>query len=173
MQSSSPDKPGEEPPETLFMRELKRRGLSPSSSDDKSRSASETNTKVDENEGGSSGGQARSSLPKGVTGLFDEKSQADQRRQSMALNSEGLEGLIPRAQALLSLGGSFFLAFWPLILSSLTVFAALYFYYGPIFIHSGSRVEERQRPYVDPYEILDNERLPPEVGPSFVPYNVR
>eukprot|EP00250_Pteridium_aquilinum_P005754 c15805_g1_i2 orf=229-876(-) len=168
IQSSLPDNPGEEPPETLFMKELKRRGLSQAAKDDESRSGLGTETKVDTNEVNSAlkEAQARNSIP-----LFDERRQSDQRKQSMALNSEGLEGLIPRARALLSLGGSFFLVFWPLILSSVTLFAALYFYYGPIFLHSGHGVEEKERPYVDPYELLENERIPPGIGPSFVPFN--
>lgn len=156
MQSSAPGSPGEEPPETLFMRELKRRGLSKRSEEDGNKSGLGTEIKVDTSEV-NSGSQ--------IT--------ADQRKQSMALNSEGLEGLIPRAQGLLTLGGGFFLAFWPLIISSVAVFVALCFYYGPIFIHSGERVGYSQHPYVDPYELLENEQIPPEAGPSFVPFNRR
>eukprot|EP00250_Pteridium_aquilinum_P005753 c15805_g1_i1 orf=229-768(-) len=132
IQSSLPDNPGEEPPETLFMKELKRRGLSQAAKDDESRSGLGTETKVDTNEVNSAlkEAQARNSIP-----LFDERRQSDQRKQSMALNSEGLE------------------------------------YYGPIFLHSGHGVEEKERPYVDPYELLENERIPPGIGPSFVPFN--
>ncbi|KAH7425790.1 hypothetical protein KP509_11G071300 [Ceratopteris richardii] len=97
----------------------------------------------------------------------------DQRKQSMALNSEGLEGLIPRARLLLSLGGSFFLAFWPLIISSVAVFATLYFYFGPVFIHPGEGISSTPRRYVDPYELLESEQIPPEDGPSFVPFSRR
>lgn len=46
-------------------------------------------------------------------------------------------------------------------------------YYGPIFIHSGPGAEDRQTPYVDPYELLENEQIPSEIGPSFVPFNKR
>ncbi|MCO5551291.1 hypothetical protein L7F22_004790 [Adiantum nelumboides] len=145
---------GEEPPESLFMKELKRRGLSKRSEEDESRSGLGTETKVDT-------GEVKSG----------PQTNSDQRKQSMALNSEGLEGLIPRAQSLLSLGGGFFLAFWPLIVASVAVFVALYFYYGPTFIHSGERGLYSQPSYVDPYELLENERIPPEAGPSFVPFN--
>ncbi|KAI5079567.1 hypothetical protein GOP47_0005046 [Adiantum capillus-veneris] len=138
------------------MRELKRRGLSKGSEEDENRSGLGTETKVDTGE-----------LKSGP------QTNSDQRKQSMALNSEGLEGLIPRAQSLLSLGGSFFLAFWPLIISSLAVFVALYFYYGPTFIHTGERGLYSQPSYVDPYELLENEKIPPEAGPSFVPFNKR
>uniref|UniRef100_M1CF12 Tubulin alpha-6 chain n=1 Tax=Solanum tuberosum TaxID=4113 RepID=M1CF12_SOLTU len=37
-----------------------------------------------------------------------------------------LQGLIPRAKLLLTLGGTFFLAFWPLILVTIAAFLALY-----------------------------------------------
>ncbi|MCO5557145.1 hypothetical protein L7F22_010702 [Adiantum nelumboides] len=156
MQSSGHGSPGEEPPESLFMKELKRRGLSKRSEEDESRSGLGTETKVDT-------GEVKSG----------PQTNSQQRKQSMALNSEGLEGLIPRAQSLLSLGGGFFLAFWPLIVASVAVFVALYFYYGPTFIHSGERVLYNQPSYVDPYELLENERIPPEAGPSFVPFNKR
>ena len=36
------------------------------------------------------------------------------------------QGLIPRAKLLLTLGGTFFMAFWPLILITVSAFTALY-----------------------------------------------
>ncbi|OIW01451.1 hypothetical protein TanjilG_30925 [Lupinus angustifolius] len=57
-----------------------------------------------------------------------------QRERSMALDSEGLEGLIPLARLLLTLGGTLFLAFWPLILIIVASFSALYFYFGSTFV---------------------------------------
>lgn len=50
-----------------------------------------------------------------------------QLRKSRELNSEGLEGLIPRATELIKLGTSVFLAFGPLILAVTIAFAAIYF----------------------------------------------
>ncbi len=44
----------------------------------------------------------------------------------MALVSEGLEGLIPRATELLKLGGSVFLAFLPFIAGISILFGAIY-----------------------------------------------
>jgi hypothetical protein len=72
---------GEEPPETLFMRELKRRGLS-STTD----SGKENQKLMNDSQA-----QVTTPLPKESLGPFDERTQVDQRKQSMALNSEGLE----------------------------------------------------------------------------------
>lgn len=83
----------------------------------------------------------------------------NQREQSMALNSEGLEGLIPRAKLLLTLGGTFFLAFWPLILITVASFSALYLYFGPTFVHDGSDVRASPPQYIDPYALLEDERI--------------
>uniref|UniRef100_A0A0D9XT04 Tubulin alpha chain n=1 Tax=Leersia perrieri TaxID=77586 RepID=A0A0D9XT04_9ORYZ len=82
-----------------------------------------------------------------------------QRARSMALNSEGLEGLVPRAKLLLSLGSTFFLGFAPLILISVSLFAVLYVYFGPSFVHDASKTEVSPPPYIDPYELLEDERL--------------
>jgi hypothetical protein len=46
--------------------------------------------------------------------------------RSRALNSEGLEGLIPRATLLLQTGGTFFLGFLPLILVASALFVGMY-----------------------------------------------
>lgn len=83
----------------------------------------------------------------------------NQREQSMALNSEGLEGLIPRAKLLLTLGGTFFLAFWPLILITVASFSALYLYFGATFVHDGSDVQASPPQYIDPYALLEDERI--------------
>ncbi|RWR74010.1 Ribosomal RNA large subunit methyltransferase H [Cinnamomum micranthum f. kanehirae] len=136
----------EEPPESLFMKELKRKG---------NRSlygAGENEIKLKEDSGGIS---KRS----GVVSTEYEKDLANQRERSMALNSEGLEGLIPRAKLLLTLGGTFFLGFWPLILVTVTFFSALYFYFGPGFVHDASKTPVAPPPYIDPYELLEDERI--------------
>lgn len=49
-----------------------------------------------------------------------------QLQKSRELNSEGLEGLFPRASALLQLGVSFFLAFGPFIVAVVLAFGAIY-----------------------------------------------
>ncbi|KAK1275647.1 hypothetical protein QJS04_geneDACA015940 [Acorus gramineus] len=128
---------GDEPPESLFMKELKRRGMTPTSL------LEETTERRN-----------------GVGVSEDvEKGLANQRERSMALNSEGLEGLIPRAKLLLTLGGTFFLGFWPLILITVTVSLTLYFYFGPSFVHDASKSSMTPPPYVDPYTLLDDDRL--------------
>jgi hypothetical protein len=150
-----PDKDagGEERPETLFMRELaKRKKLG----QDLGAKETETKTKDEKTE---------NSKPKST----DEKDTSDQRKRSMALNSEGLEGLVPRGQELVKLGGSFWLSLWPLIVASLLAFGAAYVYFGPAFVHSGYQTSPP--PYVDPYQLLESEQLPSQVGPNRVPYN--
>lgn len=58
---------------------------------------------------------------------FNEPSQTPQLDRSRDLNSEGLEGLIPRAKLLLQVGGTFFLGFLPFIAIVGGLFGALYF----------------------------------------------
>lgn len=80
---------GEEPPESLFMKELKRRGMTPTSLLEESNksSYSDEQTKYREEDGGFSQRNAVSTN----AGM----NLTNQREQSMALNSEGLEvGLI-------------------------------------------------------------------------------
>lgn len=70
---------GEEPPESLFMKELKRRGMTPGSLLEKDIAEAEEGT---DSKAGSTGP---------TSGLEFEKGISDQRKRSMALNSEGLE----------------------------------------------------------------------------------
>ncbi|KAL7002923.1 hypothetical protein U1Q18_004081 [Sarracenia purpurea var. burkii] len=110
---------GEERPESLFMKELKRRGMTPTSLLEESNRNiyGDEGIKFKEEEGGYS--------KRNAVSTDYEKSLSNQRERSMALNSEGLEGLIPRAKLLLSIGGTFFLGFWPLILVTIALFVAL------------------------------------------------
>ena len=73
------------------MRELKRRGLSSTGNNDKENQKLEDNDKVNQKLEDESRVRATASLPKETFGPFDETVQVDQRKQSMALNSEGLE----------------------------------------------------------------------------------
>ncbi|XP_050209010.1 uncharacterized protein LOC126659717 [Mercurialis annua] len=154
---------GEEAPESLFMKELKRRGMSP------------TSLLEESDRGGGYGledkikmGEEEEDLGffkrKAVSTGFD-KSLSNQRDISMALNSEGLEGLIPRAKLLLTIGGTFFLGFWPLILVTVGLFYALYFFFGSSFVHDGNNVPVLPPPYIDPYELLEDERIS-QIAPS-------
>ncbi|KEH43992.1 hypothetical protein MtrunA17_Chr1g0206811 [Medicago truncatula] len=145
---------GEEPPESLFLKELKRRGMTPTSLLEDYK---QTNYGVDEeafvNE------EDRGFLNRKTVSTNIERGLENQRERSMALNSEGLEGLVPRAKLLLTLGGTFFLAFGPLILITVAFFSALYFYFGPSFIHDGSKMSISPPQYVDPYALLEDERI--------------
>ncbi|KAJ0009694.1 hypothetical protein Pint_33625 [Pistacia integerrima] len=146
--------PGEEPPESLFMKELKRRGMTPTSLlEDTKRTdyGLDGETKLREEE--------RSFSKRNAVSAKLDKSLSNQRERSMALNSEGLEGLIPRAKLLLTLGGTFFLGFWPLILITVASFSALYLYFGPTFVHDGSQTPISPPQYVDPYALLEDERI--------------
>ncbi|KAE8716762.1 hypothetical protein F3Y22_tig00110109pilonHSYRG00135 [Hibiscus syriacus] len=151
---------GEEPTESLFMKELKRRGMTPNSLlEDTKKPRLDEEMKVGE-EGGSV------SKRNAVSTEFD-KSLSNQRERSMELNSEGLEGLIPRAKLLLTLGGTFFLSFWPFILATIVFFSALYLYFGSSFIHDGSITPVAPPQYIDPYTLLEDERIyqtPPDIN---------
>ncbi|XP_020572240.1 uncharacterized protein LOC110019051 [Phalaenopsis equestris] len=167
LQQGNGDSNGEEPPESLFMKELKRRGVTPSSLLEDTEKAFYRQSKEDvaaEEENGGEPGRGRSKR-NGVASAEYEKGALRQREVSMALNSEGIEGLIPRAKLLLTIGGTFFLGFWPLILITVSAFAALYFYFGPTFVHDASKISASPPPYIEPYELLKDERIS-ELAPN-------
>ncbi|KAI7754968.1 hypothetical protein M8C21_017997 [Ambrosia artemisiifolia] len=141
--SDDNDIKGEEPTESLFMKELKRRGISRTSLLEK-----DENVGYKEEDGGFSN-----------TYADIEENLSNQRERSMSLNSEGLEGLIPRGKVLLTLGGTFFLAFWPLILVTVASFSAVYLYFGPKFVHDATTRQVYLPRYVDPYELLEDQRI--------------
>ncbi|XP_065872459.1 uncharacterized protein [Euphorbia lathyris] len=151
---------GDEPPESLFMKELKRRGMNPTQ-------LLEESTKSSYGAGDEMkiGEEARDFFKRNTVSTGFDQSLSNQRERSMALNSEGLEGLIPRAKLLLTLGGTFFLAFWPLILSTVGFFSAVYLYFGSDFVHDGTDVAKSLPQYVDPYELLEDERIS-QIAPS-------
>ncbi|XP_066338222.1 uncharacterized protein [Miscanthus floridulus] len=140
-----------EAPESLFARELRRRGMAPGA-----RATPAAGANKEAEEGAPETGAKR----RVAAAEFERGAAADgQRERSMALNSEGLEGLVPRAKLLLSLGSTFFLAFGPLILVTVSLFAGLYVYFGPSFVHDASKTPVSPPPYIDPYELLEDERL--------------
>ncbi|CAH9091130.1 unnamed protein product [Cuscuta epithymum] len=143
---------GEEPPESLFVKELKRRGMTPTSLlEESNKKIYESGTTIKEEDG--------NLFRKSAVSTESGRNLYNQREQSMALNSEGIEGLIPRAKLLLTLGGSFFLGFGPLILVIIAFFSALYVYSGPKFIHDASNTHITPPKYVDPYALLEEERI--------------
>ncbi|GAB4838360.1 hypothetical protein Ancab_027894 [Ancistrocladus abbreviatus] len=152
-ESDSTRSNGEEPPESLFMKELRRRGITPTSL------LEESKRNILDEEMIEREGDTVFATRNAVSPDFN-KNLTNQREQSMALNSEGLEGLVPRAKLLLRLGGTFFFGFWPMILITLAVFWALYSYLGPTFVHDASKTSVTPTtPYIDPYVLLQDERI--------------
>lgn len=94
-------------------------------------------------------------------GPFNDTASGGQLEKSRALNSEGLEGLIPRASQLVQLGGGFFLAFGPFIAVISLLFSVAYFALGDSFVHGGSPSYSPQ--YVDPYELLSEPTVDPMI----------
>ncbi|CAL0300391.1 unnamed protein product [Lupinus luteus] len=144
---------GEEPPESLFTKELKRRGMSPTLLEDYKQGNFGLDEEVYVNE------DNRSFPDRNSVSTDVKRSLYNQREQSIALNSEGLEGLVPRAKLLLTVGGTFFFGFGPLILITVAFFCALYLYFGPSFVHDASNMYLSPSQYVDPYELLEDERI--------------
>ncbi|PKA50399.1 hypothetical protein AXF42_Ash013488 [Apostasia shenzhenica] len=122
------DAKGDEPPESLFMKELKKRGMNPATLlEDASYAQGEQDRAAKEENSGGLGKAKRNK----VASAEYEKGASGQRERSMALNSEGIQGLIPRAKLLLTIGGTFFLGFWPLMLITISAFCSfvLFFWY--------------------------------------------
>ncbi|QHO07057.1 hypothetical protein HN51_065843 [Arachis hypogaea] len=127
----------EEPPESLFMKELKRRGMTPTSLlEDYKQGNSGVDEEVVVNE------QDRGLPRRNVVSTDVERSLENQREQSMALNSEGLE-----------------IDSLPLILMIVAFFSALYLYFGSTFVHDTSKMSLSPPQYVDPYALLEDERI--------------
>lgn len=97
--------------ESLFAKELAKRGISSSSVDD---------------DGAALESSGRSVPPPQLAQQKAAPSDTPQLEKSRALNSEGLEGLIPRASELIRLGGGFFLGFVPFILLVSMLFVGMY-----------------------------------------------
>ncbi|ONK76109.1 uncharacterized protein A4U43_C03F24000 [Asparagus officinalis] len=149
------------------MKELKRRGMTPTSVvEEGQRGAYELGEKEMEESMEEDMDQSKRGKRNGVISMEFDKGTVNQRERSMALNSEGLEGLIPRAKLLVATGATFFLGFWPLILITFASFASLYLYFGQSFVHDASKMSISAPPYVDPYELLEDERIS-QIAPQF------
>lgn len=172
---------GEVSPESLFLRELRRRGI-PTKEDSgeggggkaspENASSSLGGATAGDNGRGSEGSsETRSSVKSPPRWANERTSSTPQLDKARALNSEGLEGLPARAWELLRLGGGFPFAFWPLSMSLIAVFIAVYLYFGQDFIHSGQnyRTTTGSPPYVEPFQLLEEE-LSSNMGPNRVPY---
>lgn len=133
--------------DSLFAQELRRRGLS--SVDD----IPDVPSSSSGSGAGAGGGGARREPPRWAswasnTASEDRVPTQDQLEFSRKLNSEGLEGLIPRGALLLRLGLTSFLGFAPLVVATALASWALYAILGSSFIHSGSPAAGPP-PYVD------------------------
>lgn len=137
---------GTESTESLFAKEVRKRGIS------KSTSRVGQTYKQETDDVGGSGAEQPPRLSK------------EQQEWAQRVNSDGFEGLVPRATELVKLGGSFFLAFAPFLIG-VTVAAAIFFLvFGDAFIHGGVQ-GSGPPPYVDPDELLRMEA----VGDPMVP----
>lgn len=120
------DGDGSESTEQMFERELKKRGLK------------FQDGQLVQKDGSPVEEEKRSfpsfRRPEQDRNQFSATGQLERSRQ---LNSEGLEGLIPRVSQLVQLGGTFWLTFWPFIAAIAASFAALYLFTGSGFIHNG------------------------------------
>mmetsp|Transcript_24708 Transcript_24708/g.80813 ORF Transcript_24708/g.80813 Transcript_24708/m.80813 type:complete len:225 (+) Transcript_24708:19-693(+) len=96
-----------------------------------------------------------------VDAAADERLQG-QLARSRALQSEGIEGLIPRATELIKLGGASFLSFFPLIAVFSILFTGTYLLFGSEFVHGGSS-SSGPPPYVPPEALLAEETYDPFV----------
>ncbi|CAN1760755.1 hypothetical protein LINPERHAP1_LOCUS7651 [Linum perenne] len=145
------------------MKELRRRGMTPASLLEESKKGAGFGVDDDEMKLGDGDrvGAKRNAVQTEI-----DKGLSNQRERSMALNSEGLEGLIPRARVLLTTGGTFFLGFGPLILVTVGFFSALYLVFGSSFVHDGSITLVSPPPYIDPYALLEDERIS-AITPNF------
>ena len=101
-------------------------------------------------------------LPPPAFASSKTESQDDQLQRSRNLNSEGLEGLIPRASQLLQLGASFAFAFGPFILFVLVAFGLVYSVFGDLFVHTGSPSSGAPE-YIDPMELLREPTVDPMI----------
>ena len=76
-----------------------------------------------------------------------------QLQKSRELNSEGLEGFVPRASELLKLAASLTLSFGPWILAVVAVFSFIYGSFGDSFVHGGDP-SLKPPPMYDPDTLL-------------------
>lgn len=161
---------GEEPPEFLFMRELRRRGMAPmvplistSMLEEVTRGLLEEVTngllegmEIEVEIEKESLARMMREMKGATSGEEFKGGMAGERRE---LDCERLEGFIPRAKLLLTIGGTLFMGFGPLIMITIMFFAALYLYFGPSFLHDASKMLSSPPPYVDSYALLEDERI--------------
>ncbi|KAL4458760.1 hypothetical protein ABPG75_013625 [Micractinium tetrahymenae] len=150
--------------ETAFEKELRRRGMGSGSFSDEEAAARAAAPRSPFHEQQAGGRQQQRAGPRPPPSFRDgdDGEVPPQLAKSRALNSEGLEGFLPRAWELLKLGGSFFLAFSPFILAVSLTFGAIYFVFGDAFVHGGSPAAGPP-PYYDPDLLLAEPTADPMV----------
>ncbi|KAL4435868.1 hypothetical protein ABPG77_000630 [Micractinium sp. CCAP 211/92] len=150
--------------ESAFEQELRRRGMGSGSfsEEEAAARAGAPRSPFDQQPAGDRQQQQRGGPRPPPSFRPDDDEVPPQLAKSRALNSEGLEGFLPRAWELLKLGGSFFLAFAPFILAVSLAFAAIYFVFGDAFVHGGSPTASPP-PYYDPDLLLAEPTADPMV----------
>lgn len=169
--------------ESLFSKELKRRGMDSGSSMDEPAPKATAEPPKASASSSSSSADAPPKYPSGNTASTNPfasgsstkttsrpralpppmaQSADDQRQKSISLVNEGLEGLIPRASVLIQLGGGFFLVFLPFLIVISILFSGIYFTFGDSFVHGG-RPGSGPPPYIDPQELLSAPTVDPYV----------
>ncbi|KAK6938024.1 hypothetical protein RJ641_031532 [Dillenia turbinata] len=137
--SHSNSKRGDEPMEILFMKEVRRRGLSP------------TPPLEVTGQNRSQGHQEMTTLEGDDSGLSTDVAEnlPDLRdHYSTALNG-GFEGFGSEAKLLLAVCGSFIIGYWPFIVTIMAVFSALNLCAGSSFIHEASNTSIASPPFQD------------------------
>ncbi|XP_078437276.1 uncharacterized protein LOC144707894 [Wolffia australiana] len=141
---------GKEPLEELFAKELKRRGINSASSSSEIpqnllSSIVESDLEEERIEGGDPLKKKR------VAWAHHRKRMT----RSLDLNSDHLEGLIPRAKLILRTSTTLFLGFWPLILITMGIFSAMDHYFGPGLAHRAQHTEVSGPTGVGPRHLPD------------------
>lgn len=147
--------------ESLFAKELQRRGMSMDEDGDTPATA-DTKGAFSSSAAKSPFAPSKQASSTSVPPAPKLLAESDQRARSMALVNEGLEGLIPRASQLVQLGLSVALGFLPLVLAFSLAFGSIYAFYGNSFVHGGDRIVQ-PRQYLDPDVLLNEPTVDPMV----------
>ncbi|GAX72871.1 hypothetical protein CEUSTIGMA_g326.t1 [Chlamydomonas eustigma] len=150
--------------ETLFAKELKRRGLKDPAADNVSEKVKPASiSQLDPVEAKKDPFQTKTRFRSPPPQAAAAPTELDgQRERTMGFVNEGLEGLIPRGTQLLQLGGSIFLGFLPFMLAFSVLFTCIYAVFGDSFLHGG-RIGSGPPPYIDPEVLLSAPTVDPYV----------
>jgi len=145
--------------ESLFAKELKRRGISEAATAAEAEKQLEASRVIDS--------KRQKIVRPAAPGTEEQQRQTvlqeldGQLERSRQLQSEGLEGLPQRAGSLLTLGSTLFLRFLPAGAFIVGATSLLYLFFGSEFVHfgpyEGMDMPASQPEYIDPYELLASE----------------